>query len=1100
MKSLYKIVVLMALFLPAGFMYAQETRQWIGVIPFSNSVPDPESDYLGFQVAEYFSSVLIDFPNVQTISRLSILDGLRAWELQLSGPADLETGDAYDLGKLLDLNRLIVGSFELSPDGLFLHARLVDVATRTAISDAVVKAPPADSYVDSYRLLLSILVSGLPEYESSMGADARIKSHTDAWGESPIEYSKALAASWAKDDQAALGYLEKALSSARLPFPGYIDAAELMRQLLDQAEDPATQAPSMRNKLATNQALVEHLEAIAIYRNNLQMLMERIKAGTKASSFVVSGNPTGDLLIEASNSSTKIILPETVGLELKPKDRVAFETAFSLHDATINEGQGLRLPDPPVGTLLNPSVLRDGFNLSVRVLASHSVQFLDTSGSLLYELISEPSPVVSLGRNVAQLSATPPAIYRPTRARNGWLYHSDGTLEVDPKAFASMRTVRYQVDPAGFRLETAFLLDNDLYWRSLTAHAYRKFSNRIAALGEEPVPPIKEVLVTDSFYPGDDPDLGRVPILPRNKRVAGYSHLTGIVYVAEATPGFISASWSGSVSGTNEPLRGKSAPNGVLYFDAPESNTPRYGSTEFTATLSTSGYTASYSTFLGNGGGWTSEARPNEIVIAGKLIISDTGTAFSIAGGKAVWDSKRKGYPILQDDGSIMLVGGDATYNLNKDNGTLISQWPYSSKGRIFHAEIQDGILCVLSEFGGLEGLDIKTGKRLWNARVTGERTFLLQAGRVYAGNGSVYNAQTGKRLFTTDGRGVAAPSIDVIIWENGVCTERFTGKRLWRQTKLLGTPTLFNDTVIFGGHTAIGIADGKVIWKEGIGGDNGFLSDGVLYSWYAGRLYAIDPATGKGLWSCFSDRRATRIAGGYLYDSFEEGGLVRFDLSLLRRELSTVELAERGRIDAQLEEVEKAGSRRAGVFVSNLIRTRQDDLAGLLPGDYLVAFDGIPVFSRDQVLDLAFERRKAEIVTLRIARQDARSSAWSESALTLGLSGVSDRLEPQSYTPGFSLGTISAARLRELKLDRLARFDSFIVDSVYSGSPAALAGLAAGDIIVQVDAIILDASFLGENAKRLFTAIANAVRNKGPVTLSVIRDGTKKMLPPFRP
>jgi hypothetical protein len=134
---------------------------------------------------------------------------------------------------------------------------------------------------------------------------------------------------------------------------------------------------------------------------------------------------------------------------------------------------------------LSKSIIDRDFNLSINASVSHAVQFISTKGEVLYELVSDPVPVVSLTSSTARFSSSAQAVYRTNSYREGWAVHADGSIEIQARALADLDTVRYIIKPESATFESSFGLSSDLRWRSLITHAYRKYSIKVASEAEE---------------------------------------------------------------------------------------------------------------------------------------------------------------------------------------------------------------------------------------------------------------------------------------------------------------------------------------------------------------------------------------------------------------------------------------------------------------------------------------------------------------------------------------------------------------------------------------------------------------------------------------
>jgi serine protease Do len=133
---------------------------------------------------------------------------------------------------------------------------------------------------------------------------------------------------------------------------------------------------------------------------------------------------------------------------------------------------------------------------------------------------------------------------------------------------------------------------------------------------------------------------------------------------------------------------------------------------------------------------------------------------------------------------------------------------------------------------------------------------------------------------------------------------------------------------------------------------------------------------------------------------------------------------------------------------------------AGVEPGDVIIAYSGKPIRSRDELVAMVTATKPGTTVPLRVVR-DRQERTLSVTVEELDLEAESTTLRsdnggggsnaPEETTSGFglTLGNITAEVQQRLRLDRGTQ--GAVVTDVESGSPAARAGLAPGDIIMRV-------------------------------------------------
>jgi serine protease Do len=162
---------------------------------------------------------------------------------------------------------------------------------------------------------------------------------------------------------------------------------------------------------------------------------------------------------------------------------------------------------------------------------------------------------------------------------------------------------------------------------------------------------------------------------------------------------------------------------------------------------------------------------------------------------------------------------------------------------------------------------------------------------------------------------------------------------------------------------------------------------------------------------------------------------------------------------------------------------------AGLEPGDVIIAYNGKPVASRDELVQMVVATKPGTSVPVRVVRDRVEKTVnVTVDELDLEAEGnlASRNRERddtgQSTSTGFGLRlqNISPADARELKLESSR---GALVADVDQGSPAARAGLRPGDVIVRVGREPIASA---TDAQRELTKIPS----RGTAFLRVLRDG----------
>jgi serine protease Do len=163
---------------------------------------------------------------------------------------------------------------------------------------------------------------------------------------------------------------------------------------------------------------------------------------------------------------------------------------------------------------------------------------------------------------------------------------------------------------------------------------------------------------------------------------------------------------------------------------------------------------------------------------------------------------------------------------------------------------------------------------------------------------------------------------------------------------------------------------------------------------------------------------------------------------------------------------------------------------AGLEPGDVIIAYNGKPVASRDELVQMVVATKPGTSVPVRIVRDRAEKTVnVTVDELDLEAEGnLASRNRERDDTTGQATSTgyglrlqnISPADARELKLESSR---GALIADVDQGSPAARAGLRPGDVIVRVgrEPIASAADAQRELGK---------VPSRGTAFMRVLRDG----------
>lgn len=337
----------------------------------------------------------------------------------------------------------------------------------------------------------------------------------------------------------------------------------------------------------------------------------------------------------------------------------------------------------------------------------------------------------------------------------------------------------------------------------------------------------------------------------------------------------------------------------------------------------------------------------NPAVAQGKVfLVADPGYGMNLeiyaidaGNGSFVWKYQTNGLgepstPSPSVVGGRVYVGsGDNyLYALNAENGELIWRFDVKANGRDsgFIQEVTgapavvDGRVYFGSWNGYMFALDAENGDLIWkfNARAhigaspavvggivyitTLAGDYVYQENKNYTGHVYALNAENGALIWDVDiydfGIGAEIVSAPVVTdnklfigggWpsDNQVyCFDARNGSFIWKfeASNFVGTPAVANGTVYF--HTqvgdlyALGAENGEVIWRENIGGGEGFASP-VVAGWLiidtgGGCLHVLDAKTGTKIWNCdIGDdiNSSPAIANGKIYVFSMNGKLYCF-------------------------------------------------------------------------------------------------------------------------------------------------------------------------------------------------------------------------------
>lgn len=146
------------------------------------------------------------------------------------------------------------------------------------------------------------------------------------------------------------------------------------------------------------------------------------------------------------------------------------------------------------------------------------------------------------------------------------------------------------------------------------------------------------------------------------------------------------------------------------------------------------------------------------------------------------------------------------------------------------------------------------------------------------------------------------------------------------------------------------------------------------------------------------------------------------------------------------------------GVAVTRVQRGSPAAEAGVRAGDIIISIDGTPIESAEQVIELVRAKAPGDEITLLLNRPSGDENVEVELTVTLGARFIEeDFVAPEfpepNFAPTFQLGVQFRSLTPEIAAEEgLSVDEGALVVEVLPDTPAADAGLEAGDIITAVD------------------------------------------------
>jgi Do/DeqQ family serine protease len=168
------------------------------------------------------------------------------------------------------------------------------------------------------------------------------------------------------------------------------------------------------------------------------------------------------------------------------------------------------------------------------------------------------------------------------------------------------------------------------------------------------------------------------------------------------------------------------------------------------------------------------------------------------------------------------------------------------------------------------------------------------------------------------------------------------------------------------------------------------------------------------------------------------------------------------------------------GAFVSNIFKDSPADKAGLQPGDYVTALNGISIDNANQLLQMVGNLRAGERARFELIRDGSPMSVSARIAARGQESEISK--QANRVWPGLYITDVNQDIRKSLELP--ASKDGVVVAAVEQGSASAVAGLRQGDVIESVN---------GKNVKNIsdFYSQINTKKNT-ELSFRIFRQGVE--------
>jgi len=176
----------------------------------------------------------------------------------------------------------------------------------------------------------------------------------------------------------------------------------------------------------------------------------------------------------------------------------------------------------------------------------------------------------------------------------------------------------------------------------------------------------------------------------------------------------------------------------------------------------------------------------------------------------------------------------------------------------------------------------------------------------------------------------------------------------------------------------------------------------------------------------------------------------------------------------------------RGGAFVFSVYTDSPADEAGIRPGDIITRVGPDVIGDANDLLQAVTNLSPGDRTSFQIRRSGRIQTLWVDTGVR---PGSADEISAASLWPGMSVVEISE-QIRE-NLDLSNRGGDLIIGQVATGSPAAVAGMRSGDIIVRIndrDVSTLDDFYSELNSSRGDEVVFRIRRNETNLIIGLVK------------